>query len=123
MTGKLVEQTKNKLTKNNNSIFTIHPYKWSNGWVFDDERVGLDKEAFVAGADTLLDMVSNGRDSVTALFSRGWFPTSQFKLTFMHGDETGSVYWCEELSHELWLCPALFLYYPEAPKTIHLQVK
>ena len=25
-------------------------------WVFDDERVGLDKEPFVAGADTLIDI-------------------------------------------------------------------
>ena len=33
-----------------NSIFVIKPYKWNGMWVFDDERVGLDKEPFVAGA-------------------------------------------------------------------------
>ena len=38
-----------------NSIFVIKPYKWNGMWVFDDERVGLDKEPFVAGADTMID--------------------------------------------------------------------
>ncbi|HEX5151290.1 MAG TPA: DUF6717 family protein [Parafilimonas sp.] len=123
MIGKLVKQTKNKLTKNNNSIFTINPYRWNNGWVFDDERVGLDKEAFVAGADTLLDRIINGRDSVTAIFSGKKFPTAQLELTFIEGDATGSIYWCEQFQHQLWLCPALFLYYPVAPKRIYLQVK
>ena len=35
-----------------NAIFVIKPYKWNGMWVFDDERVYLDKEPFVAGADT-----------------------------------------------------------------------
>jgi hypothetical protein len=26
-----------------NAIFVIKPYKWNGMWVFDDERVGLDK--------------------------------------------------------------------------------
>jgi len=42
---------------NKNSIFTIFPYKESSSWVFDDERVGLYKEALVAGADLLLDKI------------------------------------------------------------------
>ncbi len=40
-----------------NSINVIAPYKWHGMWVFDDERVGLDKEPFVAGADTMIDRV------------------------------------------------------------------
>jgi hypothetical protein len=31
----------------NNAIFVIKPYKWNGMWVFDDERVGLDKEPFM----------------------------------------------------------------------------
>lgn len=38
-----------------NAIRAIYPYKDSGLWVFDDERVGLDKEPFIAGADTLID--------------------------------------------------------------------
>ena len=38
-----------------NQICVIKPYKWEGMWVFDDERVGLVREAFVAGADTIID--------------------------------------------------------------------
>ena len=38
-----------------NSIMVIYPYRDAGLWVFDDERVGLDKEPFIAGADTLID--------------------------------------------------------------------
>jgi hypothetical protein len=34
-----------------NSIFVIKPYQWSGLWVFDDPRLGLEKEAFVGGDD------------------------------------------------------------------------
>lgn len=106
-----------------NSIFTINPYRWMGGWVFDDEAVGLVKEAFVAGADDLLDKISDGRDSVLALFSDIEFPSHQFKLQLLDTSPAGSNYYCEELDQHLWLCPALFLYYPKAPKTIYLQIK
>jgi hypothetical protein len=39
----------------NNSIFVIKPYKWEGLWVFDDPNVGLVKEPFVGGADTMID--------------------------------------------------------------------
>ena len=39
----------------NNSIFVIKPYKWEGFWVFDDPSVGLVKEPFVGGADSIID--------------------------------------------------------------------
>lgn len=38
-----------------NAINIIAPYKHRGMWVFDDERVGLHQEPFVAGADTMID--------------------------------------------------------------------
>jgi hypothetical protein len=38
-----------------NAITAIKPYKWQGLWVFDDNRVDLVKEPFVAGADTWID--------------------------------------------------------------------
>jgi hypothetical protein len=38
-----------------NAITVIKPYKWQGLWVFDDDRVDLVKEPFVAGADTWID--------------------------------------------------------------------
>jgi hypothetical protein len=40
-----------------NAINVIAPYKHHGMWVFDDSRVGLVKEPFVAGADTMIDRV------------------------------------------------------------------
>jgi len=110
-----------RVTKN--SIYTIFPYKEGGQWVFDDESVGLHKEAFVAGADTLLDVLTGDGDRCTVVFSESSFPDHQLELTLKHTDETGSVYFSHKHQHELWLCPALFLYYSEAPKKIFLKVK
>ena len=38
-----------------NAIAVIYPYKYQGLWVFDDDRVGLVHEPFVAGADVLID--------------------------------------------------------------------
>ena len=42
-----------------NSIFVIKPYKWEGLWVFDDPAVGLVKEPFVGGADTIIDVATS----------------------------------------------------------------
>ena len=43
-----------------------HPsLQWNGMWVFDDERVGLDKEPFVAGADTMIDTAVAAKVSST----------------------------------------------------------
>jgi hypothetical protein len=47
-----------------NAINIIAPYKYYGSWVFDDERVGLVKEPFVAGADTMIEaLVANIPDA------------------------------------------------------------
>jgi hypothetical protein len=38
-----------------NSINIIAPYKYYGSWVFDDARVGLQQEPFVAGADIMME--------------------------------------------------------------------
>ena len=40
-----------------NALNVISPYKHLGVWVFDDPRVGLVQEPFVAGADTMIDRV------------------------------------------------------------------
>lgn len=110
--------------KSTNSIFIINPYIHGSSWVFDDNNVGLVKEPFVAGADTLLDVVSEGREKCTALFSQIKFPSAQYTLTYKAGEiNSGTDYFCEELNHDLWLCPALGCYFDESPKTIYLEIK
>lgn len=108
-------------------IKTLRPYKYYGQWVFDDEATGLDKEAFVAGADTMIDVATEHlekpEEGFVLLFSGEYFPTAQIKLDWVREDGGGNVYYWPEANQEGWLCPALFKYFDEAPKEIYAQVK
>ena len=107
-----------------NSIFSIVVYKHHGLWVFDDDRVGLVKEPFVAGADTLIDSLADGKEKLVIIFSDGEFPG--YKLVVDQNNilaESGTHYICKERYHKLWLCPALNLYYPISPKRIFIDYK
>ena len=118
-----------------NSIFVIRPYKWNGVWVFDDERVGLDREPFVAGADTMIDTavalkrIENAENGFLMVFSAGPFPDADFEVEWVREDSGGNVYMGrfkvdgEVQEMEGWLCPALNLYYPDAPKKLYVQVR
>ncbi len=104
-----------------NSIMTIHTYKYYGVWVFDDEKMGLDKEAFVGGAHTLLDKFDNGSGELTIVFSAMAFPGHQICLNLVEtveNGEGGSTYFCEELKHTAWFCPALLKYMSPPPGVI-----
>src|SRR3990167_5806848 len=109
-----------------NSIFVIRPYKWNGMWVFDDERVGLDKEPFVAVA---VKGIQNADDGFLMIFSAGPFPDADFEVEWVREDSGGNVYKGrfeidgEGQEMEGWLCPALNLYYPDAPKKLYVQVR
>lgn len=110
-----------------NSINVIAPYKHHGMWVFDDPRVGLVQEPFVAGADSMIDRVvadiPDAERGFTLMFSAGPFPGHQLRLDWDRGDSGGNWYRSSDLGMEGWLCPALFKYFPEAPKSIYVQVK
>jgi hypothetical protein len=119
----------------NTAIFVIKPFKWHGMWVFDDQRVGLDKEPFVAGADTMIDTavrlkgITNADDGFLMVFSDQPFPDADFELDWPRPDGNGNVYLGRfEIEGQIqdmegWLCPALNLYYPEAPKKLYVQVR
>lgn len=55
-------------TQSMNSLMVIHPYRYEGMWVFDDERVGLQKEPFVESADPIIDhYVAGISDAAQAL--------------------------------------------------------
>ena len=107
-----------------NAIAAIYPYKNNGLWVFDDERVGLDKEPFVSGADMLIGLaleakgITDGEDGFRLLFSAGEFPRYDFKLTWGREGDGGNWYHSEDFKIEAWLCPALFKYFEVVPKEI-----
>lgn len=115
----------------NNQIFAITPYKYNGIWVFDDERVGLVKEAFVAGMDLILDKltedIENAENGFNLIFSHEPFPGYDVELNHLKVEENlaygGNWYHWEAESMTGWLCPALFLYYPTAPEKLFAQAK
>jgi hypothetical protein len=110
-----------------NAINVIAPYKHHGMWVFDDPRVGLVQEPFVAGADTMIDRVvadlPDAEHGFTMIFSSIPFPGHQFRLHWVSNDGGGNWYYAEQLGMKGWLCPALLRYFPEAPKQLYVQVK
>ena len=110
-----------------NSINLIIPYRYETMWVFDDPRVGLSKEPFVSGADTMIDKlvadVPNAEKGFRLLFSATPFPGFQVKLEWRREEYGGNWYFSPEYNLEGWLCPALFKYFENAPKEIYVKAE
>jgi len=110
-----------------NSITLIAPYRYEGMWVFDDLRVGLDKEPFVSGADTIIDIlvagIPNADKGFRLLFSAEPFPGYTSKIEWRRPEYGGNWYFAPALGKEGWLCPALFKYFDKAPAEIYLKVE
>jgi len=110
-----------------NSIFVIKPYRWEGMWVFDDPNVGLVKEPFVGGADTMIDVattnIPNANQGFIAVFSAGYFFDAKIILEWVREEGGGNVYGWSEKDMEGWLCPALFKYFDQTPEKLYVQVK
>jgi hypothetical protein len=110
-----------------NAINVIAPYKWHGMWVFDDPRVDLVQEPFVSGADTMIDRVTadlpGAERGFNLIFSASPFPGHQFRLDWRREEDGGNWYFSEQLAMEGWLCPALLLYFAEAPRQLYVQVR
>jgi uncharacterized protein DUF6717 len=80
-----------------NEIHVISPYKHHGTWVFDDARVGLLQEPFVAGADTWIDRVvadiPKAEQGFTLIFSGAPFPGYQYRLDWRRAESGGNWYY------------------------------
>lgn len=123
---------------NNNSVTTIHPYVYNGQWVFDDESRGLDKEAFVSGADSIMDMLYLAAQGIEAAFIPD---EAQFSLRFadtpfkghkyqfnwvedngmVYDDDQWNLYTEQTTGISGWLCPALLRFFPDAPEKIYVE--
>jgi hypothetical protein len=110
-----------------NSISVIAPYKYQGMWVFDDPRVGLIREPFVAGIDTMIDRlvasISGAENSFRLLFSAAPFPGFTVKLEWRREEYGGNWYYSPQFDMEGWLCPALFKYFDEAPRELYVRAE
>lgn len=109
-----------------NSLFVIHPYRFHDQWVFDDQSRQLDKEPFVGGADTLLGRLTDNAEKCSVIFSEKKFPGAHEMIVnaepAVNGTE-GTYYYHHQMDHKLWLCPALLKFFSKPPEQIYLQIK
>jgi hypothetical protein len=115
-----------------NSIMVLTPYRYNGLWVFDDKNTGLVREALIAGVPEILEAlhkehkIVNPDNGFNLLFSPAPFPGYHTEANWLREGDGGNWYQATLPSGEVqegWLCPALFKYFPEAPKKIYFKVE
>ena len=110
-----------------NALLVIAPYKYQGSWVFDDPAVGLSREPFIAGIDTMIDKavvdIPNAEKGFQAIFSAAPFPGANWKLDWRRAESGGNWYYSDQFKMEGWLCPALLKYFPTAPREIYVKIE
>lgn len=111
----------------------LYPYLLRNCWVFDDRRTGLKEEAFVLGMSEILTAVVRQQNIPDAargfrmIFSDKPFQGWQADMKKIPGGslEEGNWYHGQINSEEMrgWLCPALYLYFREAPEKLYMRAE
>ena len=90
-----------------NAIGVISPYKYQGMWVFDDPDVGLSREPFVAGIDTMIDrlmaLIPKAEKGFRLVFSGTPFPGHTVKLEWMREEARGNWYDYPQFGLEGWL--------------------
>ncbi len=111
-----------------NSLMVIFPYEHEGMWVFDDEKVGLNREPLVAGIPEIIEYattlagIDNPRNGFALTFSATPFPEHQATLLWDRQEYDGNFYKLEGTDMEGWLCPALFKYFDKTPKKIYCSI-
>ena len=110
-----------------NVVNLIVPDRHQGMWVFDDARVGLNKEPFVAGADLMIDRlvaaIPEAASGFRLIFSATAFPGHMARLEWRREESGGNWYYSPDFQMEGWLCPALFRYFEKAPKEIYVKAE
>jgi heme/copper-type cytochrome/quinol oxidase subunit 2 len=119
--------TQTRTVRDVNALLVIAPYKYQGAWVFDDPAVGLSREPFIAGIDTMIDKavadIPNAEKGFRAIFSASPFPGANWKLEWRREESGGNWYYSDRFKMEGWLCPALLKYFPTAPREIYVKVE
>lgn len=115
-------KSKRKRLNSKNTLMVLQPYLDQLGWwVFDDERTGLVAEPFVLGMSDMMDILTEDIPDAALgfnlVFSKTAFPGAR-QLKLMAPENGGNWYRDVETRMGGWLCPALFLYFDEAPDEI-----
>lgn len=111
-----------------NALFVIRPYRYHGTWVFDDDKVGLVREPFVAGMPQIIEHyvkdIPEAEKGFTAIFSDKPFPQTDLVLEKETDDMGGGWYKVKDQEgFRGWLCPALRKYFSTHPDKIYIKVE
>jgi len=110
-----------------NAINLIIPYRHKDMWVYDDPRIGYDKEPFVSGAETMINElvadIPNAEKGFRLLFSATPFPGFESKLDWSREEDGGNWYFSPKYKMEGWLCAVILRYFDNAPKEIYVKAE
>jgi hypothetical protein len=110
-----------------NALHVIQPYRVAGTWAFDDPRVGLRQEPFVLGIPAMLDDLAKGIPEADKgfrlIFAGSAFPGYSHEFHWRRAERGGHWYYSPKLKTEGWLCPAMFKYFPAAPKVIYAKAE
>src|SRR5437868_15310315 len=92
------------------AVLVIEPYRHEGAWVFDEPRVGLHREPFVAGVTEMIDRLVAGIPGAAKgfrlLFASFPFTGHKTTLAWVRSDPVeGHWYRAEDAGEEGWLCP------------------
>lgn len=111
----------------NNALQVIAPYRSGGVWVFDDPVKQLVREPFVGEINRMIDQLTadipDARSGFQLIFSPRPFPGYHLSVRKVRSEYDGTWYVCNELQTEGWLCPALLLYFAEAPDEIYVKAE
>ena len=122
---------KKKISKAGNAVNQIQVYWNGITWVFDDARVGLVEEPFVAGADRFISeaidelhdfaLDNAKKNGVLITFSSTEFPAIPWEARVVLTSEfkkLGEGMYMTGTGESGWLCPATLHYFEDYPKEI-----
>jgi hypothetical protein len=110
------------------AVFVIELYRHEGAWVFDEPRLGLHQEPFVAGVTEMIDRLVAGipgaEQGFRLRFAAFPFEGHQAVLSWVRADPVeGNWYRAEDQGDEGWLCPALFWFFPAPPPRIYVRAE
>ena len=126
--GLFIHNERNTMNyKMNSSLRVIAPFRYEGMWVFDDPDIGLDKEPFVEGSDTMLDWLARDiADAGTGFllsFAPAPFPGYQEVIHWMEEEYCSHWYCLEEPQIRSCLGSVLLKYFDPAPDELYIMAE
>lgn len=128
-------------------VNTVRPFQQNGKWVFEKDKklyemapagiMDVVLSPLIIGADKLIALgckeknIPNPEKGFLLLFSENYFPNADVKFTFLEIKHNGWIYAVENVNLKstvmpgqcAWLCPYMYFFYTQPPKTLYLKME